>query len=250
MRGSRVAGERGIGEAGSSLRDDRMVKHITKAKNQPMKNAFLLILVLVMLPFIVLPQSDSTTAKPKKRYSFPTFPILAYDADMGFQYGIVSNMYDFGDWSKYPEYRHAVKVEISRFTKGSGINQLFYDSKYLIPGNIRITAEVSYLTERALDFYGFNGYEAAYNKDFTNEESDDYISRVYYKHDRNILRLMADSQFVLRFPYWLAVRLFGGLVWRGKKTLRKWRSEVAPVPLPYAAPSAVQNLDAPDHPII
>jgi hypothetical protein len=62
--------------------------------------------------------------------------------------------------------------------------------------------------------------------------------------DRCFLRLMADSQFVLQHPYWFAVRLFGGLVWQGKKTVRKWRSEVEPLPLLYAIPPAAQNLDA------
>ncbi|MCK7536959.1 MAG: hypothetical protein MZV63_41360 [Marinilabiliales bacterium] len=38
---------------------------------------------------------------------------------------------------------------------------MFYDSKHLIK-NIRTTADVTYLTEQALDFYGFNGYKSVY----------------------------------------------------------------------------------------
>ena len=33
-----------------------------------------------------------------------------------------------------------------------GINQLFFDSKYLLPYNLRITADLSYLTEHGLEF--------------------------------------------------------------------------------------------------
>jgi hypothetical protein len=61
------------------------------------------------------------------------------------------NFYFYGDGSTYPEYRHSIYTEISRFTKGSGINRFFYDSKYLIPG-IRLTADVSYLTETSFTF--------------------------------------------------------------------------------------------------
>jgi len=121
-------------------------------------------------------------------------PVVAYDADMGFQYGIIGNLQDFGDGSIFPEYRHQFMLEISRFTKGSGVNQLFYDSKYLIPKNIRITADIAYLTERALNFYGFNGYETAYVPGFEDEDSEDYISRVFYRHDRRLFRFVVDLQ--------------------------------------------------------
>jgi hypothetical protein len=144
-------------------------------------------------------QVDSTSSSPgkekiKKGWTFGALPVVAYDADQGFQYGALGQVFNYGDGSTYPEYKHTIYAEVSRFTKGSGVNQLFYDSKYLIPGNIRVTAEVSYLTERSLDFYGFNGYEAAYHPGFADQDAEDYISRVYYKHERNILRLMADFQ--------------------------------------------------------
>jgi hypothetical protein len=148
---------------------------------------------------MVFAQAD-TTGKPvkkekiKKGWTFGALPVVAYDADMGFQYGALAQFFDYGDGTIYPDYRHTFYVEVSRFTKGSGVNQLFYDSKYLIPGNIRITADLDYLTERALDFYGFNGYEAKYIHAVTDQESDDYISRVYYKHERFMLRAMADFQ--------------------------------------------------------
>jgi hypothetical protein len=159
-----------------------------------MKNGLLVFLPLFFLNFVVFSQEDSTSIKPKKRFNFSGFPVLAYDADMGFQYGVVGNMYDYGDWSIYPGYRHAVKMEISRFTRGSGVNQVFYDSKYLIPGNIRLTADLSYLTEKALDFYGFNGYQAVYMPEWENDEDTAYITRMYYRHERKLFRFTCDFQ--------------------------------------------------------
>jgi outer membrane protein assembly factor BamA len=162
--------------------------------------SFRFIVLFIMLAFFAAAQSD-TISKPvkkekiKKGWTFGALPVVAYDSDMGFQYGALAQFFDYGDGTIYPEYRHTFYVEVSRFTKGSGVNQLFYDSKYLIPGHIRITADLDYLTERALDFYGFNGYEANYVPSVTEQEySANYISRVYYKHERMMLRAMADFQ--------------------------------------------------------
>lgn len=163
------------------------------------KIAVKLILVFIAFSSITAAQNDTIGKsekkdKIKKGWTFGALPVVAYDADMGFQYGALAQFFDYGDGTIYPEYRQTFYVEVSRFTKGSGVNQLFYDSKYLIPGHIRITADLDYLTERALDFYGFNGYEANYQQQVTDESSDDYISRVYYKHERFMLRAMADFQ--------------------------------------------------------
>ncbi len=153
-----------------------------------------LVILIIALPFCTFAQEDTTTVKPKKRFNFSGLPVVAYDADMGFQYGLVGNVYDFGDWSDYPGYRHAVKIEISRYTKGSGVNQIFYDSKYLIPGNIRLTADLSYLTEKAVDFYGYNGYQAIYQPGWENDEDSAYISRMFYRHERKMFRFTCDFQ--------------------------------------------------------
>lgn len=140
-------------------------------------------------------KKDTTKQVRKEGVTFSGLPVVAYDADMGFQYGAVVNMFDFGDGSTYPDYRHGVKLEISRYTKGSGVNQLFYDTKYLIPGNIRLTADVSYLTEKGLDFYGYNGYQALYNPAWEDDEdTSDYITRMFYRHERKLFRFTCDFQ--------------------------------------------------------
>lgn len=142
--------------------------------------------------------SDSTFAsqkadKIKKGWNFGVLPVVAFDTDLGFKYGGLTNLYYYGDGSIYPRYKHSLYFEWTRTTKGGGINQFIYDSEYLIP-KIRVTAEASLLTEKTLDFYGFNGYEAYYNADFTNPNKSDYISRVFYKYDRSLTRLKLDLQ--------------------------------------------------------
>jgi len=164
-----------------------------------MKSILSLLVLFVVIPFVLNAQEDSLkTAKAEKvktGWSFGAVPAIAYDSDIGFKYGGVVNFYDYGDGSVYPGYKHSIYLEWSRTTKGSGINQFTYDSRFLIPG-IRTSAEVSYLTEKALDFYGFNGYESYYNADYEDDElSDDiYKSRLFYRNDRSLLRIRTDFQ--------------------------------------------------------
>lgn len=134
--------------------------------------------------------------KKKKGLNWNPFPVLGYNSDIGFQYGVLLDLYNYGDGSLYPGYKFAIYSEISRTTKGSGINQLFFDSKYLLPYNLRITADLSYLTQQALDFYGFNGYDVIYNPGFEDDsnENGQYISRVFYRHQRKFTRFTLDLQ--------------------------------------------------------
>lgn len=158
--------------------------------------------VLISIQFnLVYSQADSTSEKRtqvaekvKTGLNFGALPAVAFDSDLGFQYGLLGNLFQYGDGTTYPDYRWSLYGEWSRTTKGSGINQLFFDSKYLLPYHIRITADFSFLTERALDFYGFNGFESVYNSSFEDDNADEYISRVYYRHERKLARITFDFQ--------------------------------------------------------
>ncbi len=156
------------------------------------------VMFIILLNMHAFSQADSSAMplkeKKKTGWTWAGLPVVAYDADMGLQLGLLGQVFYYGDGSTYPEYKHTIYVECSWFTKGSAVYQVFYDSKYLIPGGIRITAVLDYLPERALDFYGFNGYEANYDASVTQEGSEDYISRVFYKQERNMYRIMADFQ--------------------------------------------------------
>ncbi len=180
-----------------------------------MRKIFLLFGTLFLFTISLRAQNDSipeNKEKIKKGWTLAALPVVGYDADLGFQYGALANVFDYGDGSTYPEYKSSIYVEWSRYTRGSGVNQLFYDSKYLIPGHIRVTADFTYLTDKALPFYGFNGYEAAYHPGFEEQGGDDYISRVFYRHERKLLRIMADFQGPIagqRFRWLAGINFFG-----------------------------------------
>lgn len=141
--------------------------------------------------------SDSTkntfSEKAKKGWNFGLLPAVAFDADLGFRYGAIVNAFNYGDGSHYPKYDHNIYVEWSKTTKGNNTAILACDSEHLIPG-LRFSLNLQYLTEKALDFYGFNGYKAYYNHEFENQESDLYKSRMFYRIDRKFVMALVDFQ--------------------------------------------------------
>lgn len=145
---------------------------------------------LLLLSISMLASAQKKETK-KEGWGFGGVPAIAYDSDVGFKYGIVLNLYDYD--TIYPKYAHSIYLEWTHTTKGNDIKQILYDSEYLIP-NIRLYAEASLITDNALDFYGFNGYEALYNADHENDEHNFYLSRMYYRHYRQMLRLRTDFQ--------------------------------------------------------
>jgi len=150
------------------------------------------IVVFILSVGISLGQDNVPTG-----WSFGGVPAVAYNSDTGFLYGAILDVYNYGDGSMYPDYLFTTRFTWTRTTKGSGENIIFFDSKYLLPYDIRLTAEAAYLTEQALPFYGFNGDNNLAHED---EDDDAYKSRVYYRHERNITKFTTDFQRNLFVP--------------------------------------------------
>ena len=122
-------------------------------------------------------------------------PAITFDSDLGFQYGALVEFFNYGDGSKYPDYSDHIYIEVSRFTKGSGIYRFMYESNHLIPG-VELTTDLSYLPDQANHFYGFNGYESVFSKDWMDDEltSPPYRTRMFYRFERNQFRFKNDFQ--------------------------------------------------------
>lgn len=156
-------------------------------------NSFVICCLACTIVCTLLISNSLLSQEVKKGWNFGPLPAVSYNSDLGFQYGALCDIFYFGNGSQYPEYLHKFNIEVSRYTKGSGVYHLFYDSRYLIPG-LRVTADVSYLTDRMMDFYGFNGYISPYNPAYGD---------AFYKFDRNLFRTTLDVQG----------RLSGNLSW-------------------------------------
>ena len=174
-----------------------------------------LVIFVAFCSLFLIGKSAFSQEKSGKRWKMGAVPAIAYDADMGFRYGALSNFYDHGpDMELYPRYRHSIYAEWSHTTNGNDIKQMKYDSEYLIPG-IRVTAIARLETEQAMDFYGFNGYESMYNASFADYAQDDYKTRMYYRMGFQTLRLRADFQGKI---IGRKLRWYGGLAYYNVKT--------------------------------
>ena len=152
---------------------------------------FLLSVLFIAPTLNAQEEEESNQEAAKTGFNLSGVPAVAYDSDIGFLYGIILNLYHYGDGTRYPKYNHSIYMEWSNTTKGSMKSILRYDSDRLIPG-IRTSAEFSYNTEQALDFYGFNGYRALYDATYEDDTHADYLSRLFYKMDRKMLVLRTD----------------------------------------------------------
>ena len=143
-------------------------------------------------------EQDSASDKEiiKTGYNFGPLPAVAFDADKGFQLGALLNIYDFGDGSTYPNTRQQWYFEASFFTKGSQLFVVSYDNRFSIPG-VRLSSTFTLTNDKAMDFYGFNGYmsyfdheKVAAGKDKENHES--YIYTPKYRVNRLAMLFKTD----------------------------------------------------------
>ena len=165
-----------------------------------MKLKSLLFLAVVLLMTTTAFAQEETKSKEivKTGLNFGPLPAVAFDADKGFQLGALLNIYNYGDGSTYPNPMSHWYIEASWFTKGSYQIIFWYDNKTLIPG-VRWSSAVTLTSDKAMDFYGFNGYMShfdhemvALGKDKKNTENFIYTP----KYRINRLALLAKTDFI------------------------------------------------------
>ena len=128
----------------------------------------------------------------KKGWNFAPFPSVGYNSDTGFQMGALCEIFDYGDGSTYPAYKHKFNVDLSWTTKDQVKLHFFYDSKHLIP-KVRLTAAATYILAQMYPFMGFNGSASPYYEHFASGKKQE--NRVaMYNIKRNMMRVMADFQ--------------------------------------------------------
>ncbi len=177
-----------------------------------MKRAFIIGILFVCTPWMAW---GGVTDSSRTRRKIPTgirlggiLPAISYDSDVGFRYGLLSTFYDWGDGSTYPDYVRSLYLEASRTTKGSGQLMFSYDDRNFLSRKWRLAADGGYYVEQALDFYGFNGYQARYHPAWMNDKDSAYRTRMFYRIDRRMLRIGLN----LRIPFRNnRLRGYGGL---------------------------------------
>ncbi len=161
------------------------------------------VFLFVLLPVVGFAQDEGKDAeelekstkqdKVKTGWNFGALPVISFDSDLGLQLGVLTNLYQYGDGSRYPLYDHSLYLEASWFLKGSGIFRFYYDSDKLIR-KVRTSLDVSYIPDRTFKFFGFNGYESVYNQAWENDGDAAYKTRVFYRLNRKFFRAKLDFQ--------------------------------------------------------
>jgi outer membrane protein assembly factor BamA len=118
-------------------------------------------------------------------------PAVSFDSNLGFQYGVLFELMNHPDPVANPDLFDHTYTEVSRYTKGSGIYRIMFESNHLIPG-VEFIIDLSYLPDLANQFFGFNGYESVYNKNWMDVDATDYKSAMFYSFQRNQFRFRSD----------------------------------------------------------
>lgn len=151
----------------------------------------ILTLIFAVSVVLALPGQEK---KVKTGWRFGgALPAVSYDSNLGFQYGALVDFFNYGDPSIYPEYYDHAYIEVSRYTKGSGIYRLMFESNHIIP-KVEWVVDLSYLPDLANHFYGFNGYESVFNNDWMDDEAEGYRTRMFYRFEKNQFRFKNDFQ--------------------------------------------------------
>ena len=101
----------------------------------------------------------------KTGWNIGILPVVGFDSDLGFQYGICSDIFHYGSVKQYPDYDYKINVEASTYTKGSSVLRSYGDFKNLIPDGT-LFYDLTYFNAPKFGFYGYNGYASKYDPDF------------------------------------------------------------------------------------
>ena len=100
----------------------------------------------------------------KTGWNLGPLPVVGFDSDLGFQYGVCCDIFNFGNGSNYPKYDYKINIEASTYTKGSSILRTYGDFKTLIPDG-KLFFDVTYFNAPKFGFYGYNGFASEFAPD-------------------------------------------------------------------------------------
>ena len=133
----------------------------------------------------------------KQGWNFGPLPVVGWDSDLGFQYGVCVDIFNYGDGTNYPSYNYKVNLEASTYTGGSSLLRCYGDFKTLIPDG-KLFFDCTYFNAKKFDFYGFNGYASPYMPGHLypvyGEVLDEGSTSAFYWMKRNQFRLVTSVQ--------------------------------------------------------
>ncbi len=167
------------------------------------KTLFLMLALLLAVGGMAQEKKAEKGEIIKKGWNFGPLPVVGFDADLGFQYGVTCDIFNYGDGSRYPRYDYKFNVEASRYTKGSGVFRFYSDMPYVVK-DTKLFFDVTYFYAKKYEFFGFNGYEASSFDPYAGIEG---LKSGYHFINRNQFRFVGSMQrpfFDVPNLYWTA----------------------------------------------
>ncbi len=130
------------------------------------------------------------------RFQWGIIPAASFDADLGFRYGAVVNIFDYGNKPDIPFYDQYLFLRFTNSTGGTMLAQALLESDRIIRRS-KVYSEVSYIRDSRLDFYGFNGRNARLQENIIIGENQIDLHNDFYTKKRRMLRLRTDIQTFL-----------------------------------------------------
>jgi hypothetical protein len=130
--------------------------------------------------------SGNAPARTPHGWEISALPALNFDADEGFGYGAIVEMYDYG--SGVQPYRITVQPTLFLTTKGRRDITLFVDSPSLLPAGWRASGFLGREQQLAQPYYG-SGNESVHDESLELDGNP-----YYYRFGRTRLRATADFQ--------------------------------------------------------
>ncbi|MCG6988075.1 MAG: BamA/TamA family outer membrane protein [Gemmatimonadetes bacterium] len=117
-------------------------------------------------------------------------PALNYDADEGFGYGVIAELYQYGRGGAAP-YRYTLQPTLFLTTGGRRDVTLFFDAPHVLPGGWRLDAFLGSEKQIATPFYG-TGNDAPYDPSLESDQNP-----YYYRFGRTRRRAEINVQHTL-----------------------------------------------------
>ncbi len=119
-------------------------------------------------------------------WEFVGLPALNFSTDEGFGYGVLAEIYNYGNGLR--PYKYTIQPTIFLTTKGRRDVVVFLDAPHVLPGGWRFDASVAREQQLATPYYGI-GNTTVY--DSTLERAP---NPYYYRYEKVQLRLFANAQ--------------------------------------------------------
>jgi outer membrane protein assembly factor BamA len=138
---------------------------------------FVLTILVVVMAFSL----QNVQAKERTGWGWGGVPAVNYNADEGFGYGAILDLFNYSKGG-YEPYYFKVNNQIFFTTRGKQDHAIFFDSPYILGDGLRINGRIRYKKETYLPYYGL-GNDSQFNAGFIETDDDgNSLDSLHGKH--------------------------------------------------------------------